>query len=259
MLIIMYVLYVPFVWETFFGNYSLPIKNWVNTTKTHSKFFQTKHNFIQDNYLAKVSIFYQTHCFSKTYSIKIHSKGSKHNLNWRWFLALVKYCVIWNYRGEFDIDHYLIECFEWRTLKSWKVCDLQRVLMAEAKQNGLYSLGSPLIRMCNSSSSSTITPTVASLASLIFWRYSDMELFSCLRVRAAMDIGYKVWWFVTIPSVPYWLSIGLNMCLLAPRHPPLVSRFLRVSSTWGFVSFGIRATHHVEYGLKCSMGYAAIW
>ena len=44
------------------------------------------------------------------------------------------------------------------------------------------------------------------------------------------------------------------MCLLAHTHPPLVSQFSRVSSTWGFVTFGIRATRHVEYGLERSMG-----
>ncbi len=36
--------------------------------------------------------------------------------------------------------------------------------------------------------------------------------------------------------------MGLNMCLLAPTHLLLLSRFSRVSSTWGFVSFGIRET-----------------
>ena len=48
------------------------------------------------------------------------------------------------------------------------------------------------------------------------------------------------------------------MCLLAPRQPPLVSRFSGVSSTQGYVSFGIRATHHIEYGLECSMGYGSM-
>jgi hypothetical protein len=52
--------------------------------------------------------------------------------------------------------------------------------------------------------------------------------------------------------------MGLNMCLLAPRHPPLVSRFSRMSSTWGFVTFGIRATHHVEYGLERNMGCGSV-
>ena len=48
------------------------------------------------------------------------------------------------------------------------------------------------------------------------------------------------------------------MCLLTLRHPPLVSRFSRVSSTWGFVSFDIRATHHVEYGLEPIMGCGSV-
>ena len=48
------------------------------------------------------------------------------------------------------------------------------------------------------------------------------------------------------------------MCLLTPRHPPLVSQFLEMSSTWGFVSFGIRATHHVEYGLEPIMGCGSV-
>ena len=59
--------------------------------------------------------------------------------------------------------------------------------------------------------------------------------------------------FVMIQSVPHWLSMSLNMCLLTSRHPSFVSWFSGVSSTQGFVSFGIRVTHHVEYGLDHSM------
>ena len=64
-----------------------------------------------------------------------------------------------------------------------------------------------------------------------------------LKVRAAVDVDCEAWRFVTIPSVPHWLSMDLNMFLLAPRHPPLVSRFLGVTSTWGFISLGIIARH----------------
>ena len=74
-----------------------------------------------------------------------------------------------------------------------------------------------------------------------------------LRVRAAVDVGCKAWWFVTIPSVPHWLSMGLNMCLLAPRHPSLISRFSGVSSTWG-------SYHLVSEPLfTSSMGSNAVW
>ena len=58
---------------------------------------------------------------------------------------------------------------------------------------------------------------------------------------------------VTIPSVPHWLSMGLNMCLLAPRHPSLISRFSGVSSTWG-------SYHLVSEPLfTSSIGSNAVW
>ncbi len=96
------------------------------------------------------------------------------------------------------------------------------------------------------------------------------EDFSQLSTPLSFDLSSK-----PVPpfdiSLPLCLQQQLWSCVVTdvevhtptycydPKCPTLIKYGLEhVFISWGFVSFGIRATHHVEYGFDRNMGYGSV-